>query len=84
MIRVMSNSSEMAATVASDDREYPGAHTQTAIARVVIGELERVLPATARRPLTAQTSLSACGIDDVLLGDAVARIEGRYGMRVRA
>ena len=84
MIRVMSNSSEMAATVASDDREYPGAHTQTAIARVVIGELERVLPATARRPLTAQTSLSACGIDDVLLGDAVARIEGRYGMRFRA
>ncbi len=65
----------------TDDRGMPGAYTRDAIGRVVLAELARVRPSGSRGPLAAQTSLAGCGIDEVLLGDAVARIEGRYGMR---
>jgi 8-amino-7-oxononanoate synthase len=67
----------------ADERGLPGAHTRVSIGRVVLAELERVLPAAGRRPLTAAMDLGACGIDDPLLADAVTRIEGRYGMRFR-
>ena len=67
--------------VEADDRDHPGAHTSEVIARVVIAELERVLPATSRRPLSLRSSLAAAGIDEERLGDALARIEGRYVMR---
>ncbi len=67
--------------VDTDERGLPGAHTRASIGRVVLAELERVLPQQARRPLTAAMELAACGIDEVRLADAVARIEGRYGMR---
>ena len=80
MIRMLTTERETASQQA-DDRGFPGAHTREAIARVVLAELQRVLPAGSRQRLAAQTSLAESGIDDLLLGDAVARIEGRYGMR---
>ena len=64
-------------------RDLPAAHTREAIAAVVIGELERVMPPGTRRPLSVRSSLVAAGIDAGRLGDALARIEGRYGMRFR-
>ena len=80
MIRMLTTERETASQQA-DDRGFPGAHTREAIARVVLAELQRVLPAGSRQRLAAQTSLAESGIYDLLLGDAVARIEGRYGMR---
>ena len=65
----------------ADDRDLPGAHTREVISRVVIAELERVLPATSRRPLSLRSSLAAAGIDEGRLADALARLEGRYVMR---
>jgi 8-amino-7-oxononanoate synthase len=65
----------------ADPRARPGAHTREAITPVVIRELERSLPPDSRRPLTLRSSLRAAGIDAVRLGDAISRIEGRYGMR---
>jgi 8-amino-7-oxononanoate synthase len=65
----------------ADDRGLPGAHTREAIARVVLAELERVAPLGTRRQLPQHLSLEDCGIDELLLADALARIEGRYGMR---
>jgi 8-amino-7-oxononanoate synthase len=67
--------------VAADDRDHHAAHTREAITRVVIAELERVLPATSRRPLSLRSSLVAAGIDETRLADAIARLEGRYRMR---
>jgi len=64
-----------------EDRDLPGAHTREVISRVVIAELERVLPATSRRPLSLRSSLAAAGIDEGRLADALARLEGRYVMR---
>lgn len=64
-------------------RDIPGAHRREVIAGVVIAELERVLPPTSRRPLSMRSSLVAAGIDAGRLGDAVARLEGRYVMRFR-
>ena len=80
MIRMLTTEREMEGQWA-DDRGMPGAYTRDAIGRVVLAELTRVRPSGSRGPLAAQTSLAGCGIDEVLLGDAVARIEGRYGMR---
>ncbi|MFM7138658.1 MAG: aminotransferase class I/II-fold pyridoxal phosphate-dependent enzyme, partial [Planctomycetota bacterium] len=65
----------------ADDRDHPAAHTREVISRVVIAELERVLPPTSRRPLSLRSSLAAAGIDEGRLADALARIEGRYVMR---
>ena len=67
--------------VAADDRDHHAAHTREAITRVVIAELERVLPATSRRPLSLRSSLLAAGIDETRLADAIARLEGRDRMR---
>ncbi|MDA0255425.1 MAG: aminotransferase class I/II-fold pyridoxal phosphate-dependent enzyme [Planctomycetota bacterium] len=64
-----------------DPRARPGAHTREAITPVVIRELERSLPPDSRRPLSVRSSLMAAGIDAARLGDAITRIEGRYGMR---
>jgi len=64
-------------------RNLPGAHRRDVIAGVVIAELERVLPASRRRPLSPQSSLAAAGIDATRLADAISRIEGRYVMRFR-
>jgi 8-amino-7-oxononanoate synthase len=67
--------------IAADDRDHPTACSREMISRVVIAELERVLPATSRRPLSLRSSLVAAGIDEGRLADAIARIEGRYLMR---
>ncbi len=71
------------ATDEVDPRGRPGAHTREAITPVVIRELERSLPPDSRRPLSVRSSLLAAGIDAARLGDAINRIEGRYGMRFR-
>lgn len=84
MIRRMFTGYSATAVDEGGERDLPGAHTHEAIAGVVIGELERVMPSTARRPLLPRLSLVAAGIDEAALGDAVARIEGRYGMRFHA
>jgi len=63
------------------ERELPNAHTLEVIARIVIDELERVLPAGIREPLTTASCLAEVGIDATRLGDAIARLEGRYVMR---
>ncbi|MCE9545620.1 MAG: aminotransferase class I/II-fold pyridoxal phosphate-dependent enzyme, partial [Planctomycetia bacterium] len=63
------------------DRVRPGAHTRLAILRVVIEELQRVVPAKDRRPLSMHSSLSDAGIDAERFLDAISRIEGRYQMR---
>jgi len=62
-------------------RGSPGAHRWEVIADVVIAELERVLPPSSRRPLSMGSNLAAAGIDPGRLGDAIARLEGRYVMR---
>jgi 8-amino-7-oxononanoate synthase len=64
-------------------RDRPDACSRDAIAGVVLAELERVKPSTVRGPLAPRSSLAAAGIDAGRLGDAVARIEGVYGMRFR-
>lgn len=64
-------------------RDVPNACSRDAIAGVVLSELRRVMPTTSRGPLSTRSSLVAAGIDGVRLGDAVARIEGVYGMRFR-
>jgi 8-amino-7-oxononanoate synthase len=64
-------------------REGHDACSRDAIAGVVLGELRRVMPATSRGPLSPRSNLVAAGIDALRLGDAVARIEGLYGMRFR-
>ena len=84
MIRRIFTGYSAAAVDEGGERDLPGAHTHEAIAGVVIGELERVMPSTTRRPLLPRLSLVAAGIDEAALGDAVARIEGRYGMRFHA
>ena len=83
MLRTTTQTIERAGATAGppDGRDHPAAHTREVIARVVIAELERVLPATSRRPLSLRSSLVAAGIDEGRLADAIARLEGRYVMR---
>jgi 8-amino-7-oxononanoate synthase len=82
VIRMTPSMNDHAGSAAvADDRNHPAAHTREVIGRVVIAELERVLPATSRRPLSLRSSLAAAGIDEGRLADAVARLEGRYVMR---
>jgi 8-amino-7-oxononanoate synthase len=83
MIRVLPAGEDVDPGVV-DGRGLPGAHTRSAITRVVIAELLRVLPAGHRTELTGDLDLAACGIDEQRLGDAVARLEGLYGMRFHA
>lgn len=83
MIQSMFGGSAAEASEIQAARDLPAAHTREAIAAVVIGELERVMPPGTRRPLSVRSSLVAAGIDAGRLGDALARIEGRYGMRFR-
>ncbi len=64
-------------------RDHPGACSRDAVACVVIAELERVMSPTAEGPLSPRSSLLDAGIDAGRLGDALARIEGLYGMRFR-
>jgi 8-amino-7-oxononanoate synthase len=64
-------------------RERPDACSRDAIVGVVMLELRRVMPATSRGPLSPRSNLAAAGIDAIRLADAVARIEGIYGMRFR-
>jgi 8-amino-7-oxononanoate synthase len=56
-------------------------HTRLAIARLVIEELERVVPAAGRRRLDQRSRLVESGIDAARFLDAVSRIEGLYQMR---
>ena len=82
VIRMTPSMTDRAGSAAvADDRDHPAAHTREVISRVVIAELERVLPATSRRPLSLRSSLAAAGIDEGRLADALARLEGRYVMR---
>ncbi len=83
MIQSMFGGSAAEASDLPAARDLPAAHTREAITAVVIGELERVMPPGTRRPLSVRSSLVAAGIDAGRLGDALARIEGRYGMRFR-
>lgn len=62
-------------------RKRPGAHSPAVISRVVIEELERVVPASMKQRLNSQSVLAELGIHGERLWDAVNRIEGRYGMR---
>ena len=81
MIRMTGSNDDHNSSTAITNRDLPGAHTRAVIARVVITELERVLPATSRRPLSLRSSLAAAGIDEGRLGDVICRLEGRYVMR---
>jgi 8-amino-7-oxononanoate synthase len=81
MIRMTPPMTDHPAPAVAEDRDHPAAHTREVISRVVIAELERVLPATSRRPLSLRSSLVAAGIDEGRLADAIARLEGRYVMR---
>jgi len=63
--------------------ERPEAFSRDAIAGVIMLELRRVMPATSRGPLLPRSNLVAAGIDANRMGDAIARIEGIYGMRFR-
>ena len=64
-----------------EERMHPGAHSPTAITRVVIEELERVLPAAMRQRLNMQSVLAEVGIHAERFLDALSRIEGLYQMR---
>ncbi len=64
-------------------RGEPRAHSRTAITRLVLEELARVRPHTARGDLTPGMSLAEAQVDPLGFLDAVNRIEGRYQMRFR-
>lgn len=64
-----------------ETRKHPGAHSPAVISRVVIEELERVVPAAMKQRLNSQSVLAELGIHGDRLWDAINRIEGRYGMR---
>jgi 8-amino-7-oxononanoate synthase len=74
----------MAGMAATVDRGSPEAATQAMVARVVFEELYRARPADCSGPLSADSSLDACGIDAARFLDAIHRLEGRYGMRFHA
>ena len=64
-----------------EERGRPAAHTRDAIVRVVVEELQRSLPPSARGGVTRNAVLAEVGIDAARFLDAVSRIQGRYGMR---
>ncbi len=62
-------------------RDVPDACSREAIASVVMRELEQARDPGARALLTDGASLMDSGIDAIRIGDAIARIQGHYGMR---
>jgi len=64
-------------------RGEPRAHSRSAITRLVIDELARVRPRTARQPVTPGMTLVEAEVDPIGFLDAVSRIEGHYQMRFR-
>ena len=58
--------------------------TLRVITALVLSELEQVLPATSRGLISPESSLSAAGIDESRLADAIVRLEAHYFMRFRA
>lgn len=67
--------------VALQGRQRSDACSRDSITTVVMAELVRVIPSSQGKALSHGSALSAVGIDACRLGDAVARIEGIYGMR---
>lgn len=67
----------------SDKRAVPNAHTHDVIYEVVFNELSRVLPDPVKGALRPDSILAKVGIDAGRLEDAIVRLQGSYGMRLR-
>jgi 8-amino-7-oxononanoate synthase len=65
----------------SSVREHPSAHSRPAIARLVLEELQRVVPPARWHLLSPQGPLTDAGIEGTVFFDAVSRLEARYQMR---
>jgi 8-amino-7-oxononanoate synthase len=62
-------------------RETPGAHSRPAIARLVLEELQRVVPPARWHQLSPQGRLADAGLVGTAFFDVVSRLEARYQMR---
>jgi 8-amino-7-oxononanoate synthase len=81
MIRIEDAPNAASVTLRATGRDLPDAHRREVIAEVVLEELARVVPASCRHGLSADANLARMGVDAARLGDAIARLEGRYVMR---
>ncbi|MBT4886556.1 MAG: hypothetical protein HON07_05010, partial [Planctomycetaceae bacterium] len=67
----------------ANKRIVPNAHTRDVIYGVVLHELSRVMPHPEKESLSPHSVLTEAGIDDGRLEDAIVRLQGSYGMRLR-
>jgi 8-amino-7-oxononanoate synthase len=81
MIRIEDAPKAASVTLRATGRDLPDAHRREVIAEVVLEELARVVPASCRHGLSPDANLARMGVDAARLGDAIARLEGRYVMR---
>lgn len=68
---------------AASARVEPKAASRLAITRLVLEELARSQPPSARRTLTPGMTLAEAGVGPIRFLDVINRIEGRYQMRFR-
>jgi 8-amino-7-oxononanoate synthase len=62
-------------------RETPDAHSRPAIARLVLQELQQVVPPARWHQLSPQSRLADAGLVGTAFFDVVSRLEARYQMR---